>query len=68
MATGPKLVHISTVLNGVSHDGKPTAMVAWKATLSDVDIASVVTYERNSWGNHTGEAIQPAEVASAKAR
>jgi cytochrome c oxidase subunit 2 len=42
-------------------------MVAWKGTLSDVDIASVVTYERNSWGNHTGEAIQPAEVASAKA-
>ena len=68
VATGPKLVHISTVLNGVSHDGKPTAMVAWKGTLSDVDIASVITYERNSWGNHTGEAIQPAEVASAKAR
>ena len=67
VATGPKLAHISTVLNGVTRDGKPTAMVAWKGTLSDVDIASVVTYERNSWGNHTGEAIQPAEVASAKA-
>jgi cytochrome c oxidase subunit 2 len=67
VATDPKLAHISTVLNGVTRDGKPTAMVAWKGTLSDVDIASVVTYERNSWGNHTGEAIQPAEVASAKA-
>jgi cytochrome c oxidase subunit 2 len=67
VATGPKLAHILTVLNGVTRDGKPTAMVAWKGTLSDVDIASVVTYERNSWGNHTGEAIQPAEVASAKA-
>ena len=67
VATGPKLAHISVVLNGVTRDGKPTAMVAWKGTLSDVDIASVVTYERNSWGNHTGEAIQPAEVASAKA-
>jgi cytochrome c oxidase subunit II len=67
VATGPKLAHISTVLNGVTRDGKPTAMVAWKGTLSDVDIASVVTYERNSWGNHTGEAIQPAEVTSAKA-
>jgi cytochrome c oxidase subunit 2 len=67
VAIGPKLAHISTVLNGVTKDGKPTAMVAWKGTLSDVDIASVVTYERNSWGNHTGEAIQPAEVASAKA-
>ncbi len=67
VATGPKLAHISTVLNGVMRDGKPTAMVAWKGTLSDVDIASVVTYERNSWGNHTGEAIQPSEVAGAKA-
>ena len=67
VATGPKLAHISVVLNGVTRDGKATAMVAWKGTLSDVDIASVVTYERNSWGNHTGEAIQPAEVASAKA-
>ena len=67
VATGAKLAHITTVLNGVTRDGKPTAMVAWKGTLSDVDIASVVTYERNSWGNHTGEAIQPAEVASAKA-
>jgi cytochrome c oxidase subunit 2 len=66
VVTGPKLAHISTVLNGVTRDGKPTAMVAWKGTLSDIDIASVVTYERNSWGNHTGEAIQPAEVASAK--
>jgi cytochrome c oxidase subunit 2 len=67
VATGPKLAHISTVLNGVTRDGKPTAMIAWKGTLSDVDIASVVTYERNSWGNHTAEAIQPAEVASARA-
>jgi cytochrome c oxidase subunit 2 len=67
VAIGPKLAHISVVLNGVTRDGKPTAMVAWKGTLSDVDIASVVTYERNSWGNHTGEAIQPAEVTSAKA-
>lgn len=66
VATGPKLAHISTVLNGVTRDGKPTAMVGWKGTLSDVEIAAVVTYERNSWGNHTGEAIQPAEVASAK--
>ncbi|MGH8849921.1 MAG: cytochrome c oxidase subunit II [Casimicrobiaceae bacterium] len=67
VVTGPKAAHISTVLNGVTKDGKPTAMVAWKGTLSDVEIAAVVTYERNSWGNHTGEAIQPAEVAGIKA-
>lgn len=67
VVTGPKEAHISTVLNGVTKDGKPTAMVAWKGTLSDVEIAAVITYERNSWGNHTGEAIQPSEVAAIKA-
>jgi cytochrome c oxidase subunit 2 len=36
------------------------------AHLSDVDIASVITFERNSWGNKTGEAIQPAEVRAAR--
>ena len=46
----------------VWQNGQPTAMVAWKSTLSDVEIAAVITYTRNSWSNHTGEAIQPAEV------
>jgi cytochrome c oxidase subunit 2 len=59
---GPKDVQIKTVLNGVERDGKPTAMIAWGKTLSDTDIAAVITYTRNSWGNKTGEAIQPAEV------
>jgi cytochrome c oxidase subunit 2 len=62
IVAGPKEAHIATVLNGVVRDGKPTAMVAWRNTLSDTDIAAVVTYERNSWSNHTGEAIQPAQV------
>jgi len=66
VATGPVEAHISTVLNGVVKDGKPTAMVAWKGTLSDTDIAGVISYERNSWGNHTGDAIQPAQVAAMK--
>ena len=62
VVTGPKDGQIKTVLNGVVKNGQPTAMVAWKGTLSDTDIAAVITYTRNSWGNHTGEAIQPAEV------
>ncbi len=62
VVNGPKDVQIRTVLNGVVKNGQPTAMVAWKGTLSDSDIASVITYTRNSWGNHTGEAVQPAEV------
>ena len=42
VATGPKAAHIDTVLNGVTKDGKPTAMVGWKQ-LSDTDLAAVIT-------------------------
>ena len=38
-------------------NGKPgTAMAPFKQ-LSDVDIAAVITYTRNSWGNKTGDVI-----------
>jgi cytochrome c oxidase subunit II len=66
VVTGPKAAQIKIVMNGVERDGKPTAMVAWKNTLSDTDIAAAITYTRNSWGNHTGEAIQPAEIKAAR--
>ncbi len=50
--------HLDRVMNG-----KPgTAMQAFKATLSDSEIAGVVTYERNSFGNKMGDAVQPAQV------
>ena len=59
VVNGPMAGQIKTVLYGVERDGKPTAMVPWKQ-LSDTDIAAVITYTRNSWGNHTGEAVQPS--------
>ena len=59
---GPKQGQISTVLNGVVRNGTPSAMIAWSKQLNDTEIASVITYTRNNWGNKTGEAIQPAEV------
>ena len=40
-------------------------MVAFKS-LSDVDLAAVITYTRNSWGNKTGEAVQPSEIKAAR--
>ena len=43
-------------------NGTPTAMVAFGKQLNDTEIAAVITYTRNNWGNKTGEAIQPAEV------
>ncbi len=61
VVNGPKADQIATVLNG-----RPgTAMPSWKQ-LSDADIASVITYTRNSWSNKTGEAIQPAEIKTAR--
>jgi cytochrome c oxidase subunit 2 len=66
VVTGPKEPQIKTILNGVTRDGKPTAMPAWGGTLSDVEIAAVATYTRNSWSNHTGDMVQPAEVAAAR--
>jgi cytochrome c oxidase subunit 2 len=62
IATGVKAAHIDRVLNG-----KPgTAMAAFGKQLSDTDIAAVITYERNAWGNKTGDAVQPAEVKAAR--
>ena len=44
-------------------NGKPnTAMAAFGKQLNDTEIAAVVTYERNAWGNKTGDLIQPAEI------
>ncbi|HLS87353.1 MAG TPA: cytochrome c, partial [Burkholderiales bacterium] len=57
LTTGPKEGHIDIVLNG-----KPgTAMAAFGKQLNDTDIAAVISYERNSWGNKAG-IVQPAEV------
>jgi len=62
---GPKDGQIKIVLNGVAKDGKPTAMVAWKG-LSDTDLAAVITYTRNSWGNKTGDVVQPSAIKAAR--
>ena len=50
------------VLNGITG----TAMQAFGKQLNDVDLASVITYERNSFGNDTGDVIQPADIQKAK--
>ena len=31
-----------------------------------VDLAAVITYERNSWGNNVGDMLQPIDVANFK--
>lgn len=62
VATGDKTSHLALVMNG-----KPnTPMTAFGGQLGDVDIAAVVTYQRNAWGNNTGDLVQPSEVKSAR--
>jgi cytochrome c oxidase subunit 2 len=58
----PKGRHIEIVLNG----RQGTAMAPFGKQLSDTDIAAVITYERNSWSNRTGEVIQPSEIRFAR--
>jgi cytochrome c oxidase subunit II len=56
-----KLAQIKVVLNGQANG----AMPPWKQ-LSDTEIAAVVTYSKNSWGNKTGQVVQPSEVLAAR--
>jgi cytochrome c oxidase subunit II len=41
-------------------------MPSW-SSLSDTDLASVMTYTRNNWSNKTGELIQPMDFVNARA-
>jgi cytochrome c oxidase subunit 2 len=41
-------------------------MQAWGTLLSDSDIASALTYTRNSFGNATGDLVQPELIARIK--
>ena len=34
--------------------------------VADEEIAAMVTYERNAWGNNTNDIIQPAEVSKVR--
>ena len=61
ISTGPLAGHMDIVVNGSK---KNPAMVAWKTQLSDLEIASVITYERNSFGNKAGDMVQPKDIAA----
>jgi cytochrome c oxidase subunit 2 len=60
IANGPIAEHVNIVLHGKG------AMPPWATALNDVEIASVVTFERNSWGNKTADLLQPKQVADAR--
>ena len=62
IATGPVAAHLNIVMKG-----KPgTAMQAFAGQLNDVDIAAVVTFQRNGFGNKTGDVVQPSQIKAAR--
>lgn len=61
IATGPAKGHIDIVLHGKTG----TAMQAFGPQLNDTDLAAVITYERNSWGNSAG-VVQPSDIKAAR--
>lgn len=56
-----KAKQIAVLLNGQNNNTMP----AWKS-LSDTEIAAVITYTKNHWSNKTGQIVQPAEVLAAR--
>jgi cytochrome c oxidase subunit 2 len=63
LSTGAVADHIDIVVNG-----SPTnpAMQAFGEQLSEVDLAAVITFERNAFGNNMGDTVQPIDILNFK--
>lgn len=62
IALGPIKDHLNIVVNGK----KGSAMAGYGSQLSAVEIAAVITYERNAWENNMGDKASPADVEAFK--
>ena len=62
IVNGDIVEHVNVVMNGRAG----TAMAAYKGQLSDVDLAAVITFERNSLGNSMGDLVQPSAIKNAR--
>lgn len=58
LAIGDITAHIDIVVNGKAG----TAMQGYGKQLGLKDLAAIVTYERNAWGNDTGDAVQASQI------
>jgi len=54
--------HIELVLHGVPN----SAMQAFAPLLDNEELAAIVTYERNAWGNNTGDLVTPADIQAGR--
>ena len=58
IATGDINAHMNIVVNGKAG----TAMQPFGKQLSIKELAAIITYQRNAFGNDTGDVIQPSEI------
>lgn len=63
----------SAVVNGqkgalvaVLLKGRPGTLMSGFDRLSDVELAAIATYTRNSWGNKSGDVLLPADVKAGR--
>ena len=62
IATGELGTHLDVGISGVPG----TAMQAFGGQINDVDMAAVITYQRNAFGNNMGDMVQPIDVYNHK--
>lgn len=62
VALGDISTHLAVGIKGVAG----TAMQAFGGQLNDVEMAAVITYQRNAFGNNTGDVVQPSDVVNYK--
>ena len=62
IAMGDLAGHLEIGINGVPG----TAMQAFGGQINDVEMAAVITYQRNAFGNNMGDLVQPIDVFNHK--
>lgn len=48
------------------HGRNGTAMAGFGPQLANEELAAIVTYQRNAWGNDTGDLVGPADIAAVR--
>lgn len=63
IATGVMNNHVNMVVNGSASN---PSMQAFGEQLSEADLAAVITYQRNAFGNNMGDTLQPLDILNYK--
>ncbi|MGB1191531.1 MAG: cytochrome c oxidase subunit II [Pseudomonadales bacterium] len=63
ITTGPIDAHINVMVNGVAGNA---VMPVFGNQLNNIDLASVITFKRNAWGNNMGDQLQPVDILTFK--